>query len=300
MAAPSVPHDAGSVAVDRRCVVCDDPLPEAKVRLCGSKACRNAHYVARRRGHDRSAEMANRNLSGRIFRLYRDKGRQATCRGCLSRFAPRGRWHSLFCSRECYQRDKRARGNWLHLMRCEYRPAESCECVQCGSPFMPTCSSATVCSEGCRRVKQRIGQRRRMSGGDPPCHHCGTAFTPTRKHQRLCSSECLRAVLKQRRAANREQKKRREHALRALVRGRQAERFSPIDIFKRDHWRCQRCGIRCLPRYAHGDMRSPTLDHIIPISKGGDHTRANTQLLCNGCNCAKSNKVGGDQLRLIG
>lgn len=35
----------------------------------------------------------------------------------------------------------------------------------------------------------------------------------------------------------------------------------------------------------------PSIDHIIPLSKGGTHTWDNVQLMCRGCNIAKSNKL---------
>lgn len=38
-----------------------------------------------------------------------------------------------------------------------------------------------------------------------------------------------------------------------------------------------------------GDKAKLTLDHIVPVSKRGPHTRANTQMLCQPCNSRKSN-----------
>ncbi|MBQ1292402.1 MAG: HNH endonuclease [Clostridiales bacterium] len=35
----------------------------------------------------------------------------------------------------------------------------------------------------------------------------------------------------------------------------------------------------------------PSIDHIIPISKGGSHEWNNVQLLCRKCNYTKSNKI---------
>ncbi|MCK4625025.1 MAG: HNH endonuclease [Phycisphaerae bacterium] len=50
-------------------------------------------------------------------------------------------------------------------------------------------------------------------------------------------------------------------------------------------------------KYPH--RRSASLDHIVPISQGGHHTRKNVQLAHLGCNIQKR-ASRGHQLRLIG
>jgi len=87
---------------------------------------------------------------------------------------------------------------------------------------------------------------------------------------------------------------------RALKRGAIVETFSPNEVFERDGYKCQLCGCKTRPdfkNYRH--PLYPNLDHIIPLSKGGEHSRKNTQCLCRLCNTKKNNRKVGDQLRLF-
>lgn len=51
--------------------------------------------------------------------------------------------------------------------------------------------------------------------------------------------------------------------------------------------KCACCGQKM---YGRG-KREPTLDHIIPLSKGGKDTFENTQALCRECNECKADSV---------
>lgn len=88
---------------------------------------------------------------------------------------------------------------------------------------------------------------------------------------------------------------------RALKIGVTVEDFSPIEIFKRDNYICQSCGIKTRPEFKNQyHPKKPHLDHIIPLSLGGKHSKKNVQCLCAHCNLTKSNTGTGDQLRLFG
>lgn len=63
-------------------------------------------------------------------------------------------------------------------------------------------------------------------------------------------------------------------------------------LFERDHGRCQLCGYKLSMETKRPDPRTPTRDHIIPLSKGGTHERTNMQLACDVCNVRKSNRCG--------
>ena len=91
------------------------------------------------------------------------------------------------------------------------------------------------------------------------------------------------------------------HKYRALKRGATVESFSYVEVFERDSYVCQLCGIKTRPDFkSQYHPKRPELDHIVPLSLGGQHSRANTQCLCRHCNMTKNNVGVGDQLRLFG
>jgi 5-methylcytosine-specific restriction endonuclease McrA len=91
--------------------------------------------------------------------------------------------------------------------------------------------------------------------------------------------------------ANRAYVKSAKHARRALARDETAERFTSLEIFERDNWTCQICGIHLDPEIKFPDNRSASIDHIVPIKAGGLHTKANVQAACMGCNRRKGGRM---------
>lgn len=55
--------------------------------------------------------------------------------------------------------------------------------------------------------------------------------------------------------------------------------------------KCAICGKDCVCTADRRGALYPTVDHIIPISKGGTHTWDNVQLACRGCNTSKHDKL---------
>ncbi len=61
-------------------------------------------------------------------------------------------------------------------------------------------------------------------------------------------------------------------------------------LFERDGGRCQLCGCELSMATKWPDPRTPTRDHVVPLSKGGTHERGNLQLACAECNIRKGAK----------
>ena len=61
-------------------------------------------------------------------------------------------------------------------------------------------------------------------------------------------------------------------------------RFNRRNIFLRDEYTCQYCG--CKPR--KGEL---SIDHVIPISRGGKTDWGNVVLACTRCNTLKGNRL---------
>ncbi|MCX9012191.1 MAG: HNH endonuclease signature motif containing protein [Candidatus Methanoperedens sp.] len=59
------------------------------------------------------------------------------------------------------------------------------------------------------------------------------------------------------------------------------------EMFERDKWICQYCGEKVAPE-------NVTLDHFIPQSKGGKHSKENLKTCCFICNSIKSGKTYED------
>jgi 5-methylcytosine-specific restriction endonuclease McrA len=65
---------------------------------------------------------------------------------------------------------------------------------------------------------------------------------------------------------------------------RQEVKFSRGNIYLRDHNRCQYCG----RKFSTSEL---SLDHVVPISRGGRSTWENVVCACLSCNVRKGNKL---------
>lgn len=86
---------------------------------------------------------------------------------------------------------------------------------------------------------------------------------------------------------------------RALLRNAVSEPYMLAEIAERDRLRCQLCRRKVDMTLKAPHPMSPSIDHLVPLSEGGDDTRANVQLAHRRCNTSKGVR-GSQQLTLVG
>lgn len=128
------------------------------------------------------------------------------------------------------------------------------------------------------------------------CIHCHSVYCPVfgvqNRHPICPTCSPIRNVIRLRTKAS---------AYKARKRNAKIESVDPIKVFERDKWKCKCCGVKTKP-VDRGTFkpRAPELDHIVPLSVGGEHSYRNTQLLCRTCNIKKHNNSANDQMLLFG
>ena len=117
------------------------------------------------------------------------------------------------------------------------------------------------------------------------CAVCGTQFTG-HGNRLYCSKRCKDIVCRGRRE-KRLQKAETDGAVKIKA------------VYERDNGICYICGRKCdfndwgvskIGRWTAGSTY-PTIDHVVPISKGGNDTLDNVRLACWKCNMSKGAKV---------
>ena len=118
-------------------------------------------------------------------------------------------------------------------------------------------------------------------------------YRDTRDAWREANSERLKAYRAERWATNPDYRSRAYAAAtrrQRLLDGALSEPYLRDAIFERDAWKCGVCGEDIDPQLRFPDSGSPSIDHIVPVSHGGDDTPANVQAAHLGCNSGRGNR----------
>lgn len=158
-------------------------------------------------------------------------------------------------------------------------------CTHCREPFLSERRGKKYCTKRCSKEVQaiRLGYRNRA------CRDCGEHLGY--KSLALLCTKCRRAGQLKSHAIN-------KHIKRARHYGVHYEPVSRLAVFERDHWLCGICGDLVDKLVEYPDPQSASLDHVIPLSIGGEHTMDNTQISHLSCNVRKGNLVNRAILRV--
>jgi 5-methylcytosine-specific restriction endonuclease McrA len=125
------------------------------------------------------------------------------------------------------------------------------------------------------------------------CVHCGADMPQAmRADAKFCSENCSS------RAHAITRKMHRRIGLAGRKKG--APLLERNYIAERDKFRCGICGGKVDMKLQHPDPLFGSIDHIVPLSRGGTNDLANLQLAHLRCNLSKNDRGGAEQLRLIG
>jgi 5-methylcytosine-specific restriction endonuclease McrA len=206
-----------------------------------------------------------------------------------------------YCSNRCFVASRKS-GDQAWDRTSNFHASTTRSVINGGVPSRRAISKLLHGFSGFARRLRRFTKR--FSRPALVCRECGAM-----SERVLCSEQCRIAYAKDAKRRQKEAKKRYEKIVgrhfkqRAKHYGVCYVRFRKDVVYERDGYVCQLCDKPVLRtvKYRLKDgkihMRSPTIDHIIPMSRGGNHEISNCQTACFGCNCKKGNKRIG-QLRL--
>lgn len=186
-----------------------------------------------------------------------------------------------FCSTPC-------RSRWHTLNKPSNAEVGPRQCRFCGWTFHGNHAGHVFCSRSCVAAERDLKRGLRASCDWftvilwSDCIDCGHTWVNTFAQRQRCPDCQSRHNLASKRLRN------------AMRRGAPTDtgELVPVDeIFERDGWRCRLCGDPVLRFVRFPHPRSASIDHIVPVSLGGEHVTSNLQLAHFGCNSAKRDRL---------
>jgi 5-methylcytosine-specific restriction endonuclease McrA len=193
------------------------------------------------------------------------------CRHCGNAFVQTSgsRRKGWYCSRKCAAMARVIKAKSL---------ADRTKIANAPADGMLACAKSA-----CRGLTASKRERSGTVAISPQVSICGKCGVSIRRGIRVCL-QCKRKtdILGRKRA---------KLLRRMRTRTQYIEHVVSAVVFERDSWMCCICGRQCAREYNWNNPMSPTVDHIHPLSKGGEHSYANCRTACARCNTVKSDSV---------
>ncbi|MER6183009.1 HNH endonuclease [Streptomyces sp. NPDC001652] len=240
------------------CPYCGTLMTSPRRKQCGAPECKRLFRNERMRDYQRAYKEQHGHYQTRLYDRPRVKEYPVHCAHCGVDTVVT-KAEAKYCSHSCWYEASHARHAQVELA---WKPLLRA----------PRLSTVTLL---------RPLRRRWFS---TCCPMCSTWFVTDNPRDQNCSRRCGRRAAKDRR--------------RALERDAFVEHVSRPEVYERDQWTCQLCGEAVLRDEVVPHPQAPTLDHVIPLARGGTHEPANVQLAHYICNSTKTYRLELDEQTL--
>lgn len=170
----------------------------------------------------------------------------------------------------------------------------SLPCSQCGQPRAVSKHATSVTCQSCRRIQREqagCGSGQRELDRYYQARHRAKARAirpkPSRPAVHTACEVCGTMSPGRSRFCDTHRWHHKGHRKRARKYGVRYEYINPRTIYERDNWQCGICADPVDPSLAYPHRMSASLDHVVPISLGGEHMPNNVQCAHLKCNMDK-------------
>ena len=199
-----------------------------------------------------------------------------TCKQCNTTF--RNYKAKDFCCNQC------KKNFTIAVKKANIKPRKQhvLVCRNCNKKYGAYSRSSRYCSYECK-YEQKVKQK---PVHNLKCKECAKFFCSTNNSKVFCSLTC----------SGRFENRRKETARRKRIarNGKVNWDISIERLIKRDNCVCYLCGERVDNSVDTNDDSYPSIEHVIPVCKGGTHTWDNVKIAHRGCNREKVTKIIGN------
>jgi hypothetical protein len=155
------------------------------------------------------------------------------------------------------------------------KPTETRVCEYCQNSYVVTRHWQKTCSYKCGYYFQNSKKKQDISNFGN-CARCGKSLAHKKSHALYCSTTC----------------KSMDHTFKHRSKTRFATTARRQEIYIRDNSSCYMCLTKL-------EFSKIELDHLIPVSRGGDSSSENLAVSCMFCNRSRGSKIGIRQLEKL-
>ena len=238
------------------------PQPKPNLEPWPTCATPDCHNMPTRRASQQCGTCARET---RLRASWRNAGKP-----CVECGVPLGRYQGKYCSIRCSNRAKRRKDRKRNPDKRKARRKRQKKIQQ----------------ERRRLEKNELRSRGAFVKQCPVCDATFDSFTNKGRLKTYCTKRC--------------ENKAQGHRRRARKRNAFIEVVSVKKLLKWQDGRCYHCNCKIRLDVGAPHPKSLTLDHLIPLVLGGEHSYVNTVASCWNCNCTmKGTKAINEQLKLV-